>query len=36
VLGWLREWSGLPANWFGLIYDTAPTGATTPRPGSPS
>jgi aromatic-L-amino-acid decarboxylase len=23
VLGWLREWMGLPADWFGLIYDTA-------------
>ncbi len=27
VLGWLREWSGLPANWFGLIYDTASTSS---------
>lgn len=23
VLRWLREWSGLPESWFGLIYDTA-------------
>jgi aromatic-L-amino-acid/L-tryptophan decarboxylase len=23
ALGWLRQWSGLPAEWFGLIYDTA-------------
>jgi len=23
VLRWLREWSGLPDDWFGLIYDTA-------------
>jgi len=23
VLRWLRQWSGLPENWFGLIYDTA-------------
>lgn len=23
TLGWLRRWSGLPAEWFGLIYDTA-------------
>jgi aromatic-L-amino-acid decarboxylase len=23
TLRWLREWSGLPADWFGLIYDTA-------------
>jgi aromatic-L-amino-acid decarboxylase len=23
VLRWLREWSGLPEAWFGLIYDTA-------------
>jgi aromatic-L-amino-acid/L-tryptophan decarboxylase len=27
VLAWLREWSGLPANWFGLIYDTASTSS---------
>jgi len=23
VLGWLRQWCGLPESWFGLIYDTA-------------
>src|SRR3974377_1745866 len=23
TLGWMRKWSGLPENWFGLIYDTA-------------
>ena len=23
TLGWLRQWSGLPEHWFGLIYDTA-------------
>jgi aromatic-L-amino-acid decarboxylase len=23
VLRWLRQWSGLPESWFGLIYDTA-------------
>jgi aromatic-L-amino-acid/L-tryptophan decarboxylase len=23
ALGWLRQWSGLPEEWFGLIYDTA-------------
>jgi aromatic-L-amino-acid decarboxylase len=23
ALGWLRRWSGLPEDWFGLIYDTA-------------
>ena len=27
VLGWLREWMGLPADWFGLIYDTASVGS---------
>jgi aromatic-L-amino-acid decarboxylase len=27
VLGWLREWSGLPANWFGMIHDTASTSS---------
>jgi aromatic-L-amino-acid decarboxylase len=26
VLGWLRQWSGLPADWFGMIHDTASTG----------
>ncbi len=25
VLRWLRRWSGLPEDWFGLIYDTAST-----------
>jgi aromatic-L-amino-acid decarboxylase len=23
TLRWLREWTGLPSDWFGLIYDTA-------------
>ena len=23
TLRWLAEWSGLPSNWFGMIYDTA-------------
>ena len=23
ALGWLRQWMGLPDNWFGIIYDTA-------------
>jgi aromatic-L-amino-acid decarboxylase len=27
TLRWLREWSGLPADWFGLIYDTASIGS---------
>jgi aromatic-L-amino-acid decarboxylase len=27
VLGWLREWSSLPANWFGMIHDTASTSS---------
>jgi aromatic-L-amino-acid/L-tryptophan decarboxylase len=27
TLRWLREWSGLPANWFGLIHDTASTSS---------
>ena len=27
VLGWMRQWSGLPADWFGMIHDTASTGA---------
>ena len=26
-LRWLRQWSGLPADWFGMIHDTASTGA---------
>jgi aromatic-L-amino-acid decarboxylase len=25
ALRWLRQWSGLPEDWFGLIYDTAST-----------
>jgi aromatic-L-amino-acid/L-tryptophan decarboxylase len=27
ALRWLRQWSGLPQDWFGLIYDTASTGS---------
>ncbi len=27
ALRWLRQWSGLPDDWFGLIYDTASTGS---------
>lgn len=27
TLGWLRHWSGLPDDWFGMIHDTASTGA---------
>jgi len=27
VLGWLRQWAGFPADWFGMIHDTASTGA---------
>ena len=23
TLGWLRDWMGLPASWFGMIHDTA-------------
>lgn len=23
TLGWLREWMGVPGDWFGIIYDTA-------------
>ncbi|MGD0498966.1 MAG: pyridoxal-dependent decarboxylase [Bryobacteraceae bacterium] len=26
ALGWLRQWTGLPEDWFGLIYDTASVG----------
>jgi aromatic-L-amino-acid decarboxylase len=26
TLGWLRDWTGLPASWFGMIHDTASTG----------
>jgi aromatic-L-amino-acid/L-tryptophan decarboxylase len=25
TLGWLRQWSGFPDDWFGLIYDTGST-----------
>jgi aromatic-L-amino-acid decarboxylase len=25
TLGWLRDWMGLPADWFGMIHDTAST-----------
>jgi aromatic-L-amino-acid decarboxylase len=27
ALGWLREWMGAPADWFGIIYDTASTSS---------
>jgi aromatic-L-amino-acid decarboxylase len=27
ALGWLRRWTGLPEDWFGLIYDTASTSS---------
>ncbi len=27
TLHWLRQWSGLPEDWFGLIYDTASTSS---------
>ena len=27
TLRWLRQWSGLPESWFGLIYDTASTSS---------
>jgi aromatic-L-amino-acid decarboxylase len=27
ALRWLRQWSGLPEHWFGLIYDTASTSS---------
>jgi aromatic-L-amino-acid/L-tryptophan decarboxylase len=26
-LGWLRDWMGLPKNWFGMVFDTASTGS---------
>ena len=26
TLRWLREWTGLPPDWFGMIHDTASTG----------
>ncbi len=27
TLRWLRQWSGLPEDWFGIIYDTASTSS---------
>ncbi len=27
TLGWLRQWMGLPGEWFGIIYDTASVGS---------
>src|SRR5262245_17514275 len=27
TLRWLREWSGLPDDWFGMIFDTASTSS---------
>jgi len=27
TLRWLRQWSGLPQEWFGIIYDTASTSS---------
>jgi aromatic-L-amino-acid decarboxylase len=27
TLRWLRQWSGLPEDWFGVIYDTASTAS---------
>ena len=27
ALGWLRDWMGVPADWFGIIYDTASTSS---------
>ncbi|HWB82683.1 MAG TPA: pyridoxal-dependent decarboxylase [Bryobacteraceae bacterium] len=27
TLGWLRQWTGLPADWFGMIFDTASTSS---------
>ena len=27
TLGWLRQWLGLPEDWFGIIYDTASIGS---------
>jgi len=26
-LGWLRDWMGLPHDWFGMVFDTASTGS---------
>src|SRR5919201_923508 len=27
ALGWLRDWMGVPADWFGMVYDTASTAS---------
>ncbi len=27
ALGWMREWMGLPRDWFGIVFDTASTGS---------
>jgi aromatic-L-amino-acid/L-tryptophan decarboxylase len=27
ALGWLRDWMGLPRQWFGMVFDTASTGS---------
>ena len=27
TLGWLRQWLGLPEEWFGIVYDTASTSS---------
>src|ERR1051326_7482368 len=27
TLDWLREWMGLPEDWFGIVYDTASTSS---------
>ncbi len=27
ALGWLRQWIGLPEEWFGIVYDTASTSS---------
>jgi aromatic-L-amino-acid decarboxylase len=27
ALGWMREWMGLPRDWFGMVFDTASTGS---------
>jgi aromatic-L-amino-acid decarboxylase len=27
ALGWLRDWMGVPADWFGMVYDTASTSS---------
>jgi aromatic-L-amino-acid decarboxylase len=26
-LGWLRDWMGVPSDWFGMVFDTASTGS---------